>query len=271
MKKIFGVVILLLIVGIFIRRGWRKNDFRMGIVGPEEVAMLSISPERGMVNLVKVDSEVLLWLPGGRGWYPSNKMKKIAKNDKENLMDRMFYYNFGFRPEKIAYVENIEEWRNWTLIKYIGIVDWLRFKFQEENWLYKEESIKRSLLADKELLDEVLPRDLADSELLRGELKMTVINASGENGLGSFSADRLNWMGFNVVGVESETAKENCELVVSTLANELTKKYADILDDIYECSRISNNTILSNELLLYLGQNYASMIKYDSYNYVRTF
>lgn len=243
----------------------------MGIISPSGVAILSISPERGMVNLLETEGEVALWLPEGMGWYPSNKMKKIADDRKDDLMQKMFFYNFGFQPEKVAYVADIEEWRNWSLVKYLGIVDWLRYKFQEENWLYKKETLGRSLLSEKELLDEVLPRDFADSELLKGELKVTVFNSSGENGLGSFMADRLNWMGFNVVGVESETVKDNCELAISVNAEDLMKKYTDLLAKTYKCSRVSNNTLLVNELLLYLGRSYASMVKYDSYNYVRTF
>jgi len=270
MKKILVALVIILLVVLIVKKEWRNNDFRMGIITSDRVALLSISSGRGMINLLTVNPEVELWLPGGMGWYPSSKIKKIYENEKNmELIKKMFYYNFGFEPEKIAFLTEISEWRDWELVKYLGVVDWLRYLLEQENWLYKTENISRSLDLEKETLDESLPRDFADSELQSGEIKITVVNATNENGLGAFVADRLNWMGFNVVAVESEASKPDCEIMAKTTGNNLTKKYTDILAKMYKCSLISNTTLLPDELVLYLGENYASMIKYSSY--VRTF
>jgi hypothetical protein len=266
MKKIGLIIILVLIAGLILKKGWRKNDFKLGVVTPDRVALLSISPSRGMINLMTIAPEVEVWLPEGMGWYPSNKIKKIYENDgNTELLKKMFYYNFGFYPEKIAFFVDVEEWRSWGLVKYLGVVDWVRYLFQQDNWLYKTEVIGRSLELEKEKMDEILPRDFADGELQSGEVKVSVVNGTSENGLGSFVADRLNWMGFNVVTVESEGNKENCEIMVKTTVNELTKKYTDLLAQMYKCSLVSNASLLPDEAVLYLGQNYASMIKYSNY------
>lgn len=265
-KKIIISLVIILIVGLILKKGWRNNDFKMGVVTPDRVALLSISPQRGMINLMTISPEVELWLPEGMGWYPSNKIKKIFDNDRNTeLIKKMFYYNFGFFPERIAFFTDVDEWRGWKLVKYLGVVDWFRYLVQQDNWLYKTELIGRSLELEKEKMDEILPRDFADGELQSEEVKISVVNATNENGLGSFVADRLNWMGFNVVSVESEGRKESCEIMVKTTANALTKKYTDQLAQMYKCSQISNVSLLPDEAVLYLGQNYASMIKYSNY------
>lgn len=270
MKKILIILGIILIVGLVLKKGWRNNDFRLGIITADRIALLSISPSRGMINLLTINPEIQVWLPEGMGWYPANKIKKIFENEKNtDLMKKMFYYNFGFMPEKIAIFAEVNDWRDWDLVKYLGVVDWFRYLVEQENWLYKTEVVGRSLELEKENLDEILPRDFADSELQGGEIKISVVNAAEENGLGAFVADRLNWMGFNVVSVESEKGKPGCEIMLKITANSITKKYTDSLAQIYGCSMVSNTTLLPDEAVIYLGQNYASMIKYNSY--VRTF
>jgi len=145
------------------------------------------------------------------------------------------------------------------------MLEWLRYKFFEEEWLFKSEDIGQDLVASNDKLEEILPRDFADSELSTGELKISVFNASGQNALGAFMADRLNWMGFEVMEVNNAEVIDNCEIMVKNSANKLTIKYAELLSKLFKCSQISNNSLLDKEILLYLGQNYASMIKYDSY------
>jgi hypothetical protein len=270
MKKLLSILGVILIAGIILVRGWRKNDFRMGIITWDRVAILSISPGRGMINLLTVSPEVEVWLPGGMGWYPSNKIKKIFDNERDTeLMKKMFYYNFGFMPEKIAFFADVGDWRGMDLIKYLGVVDWVRYLVEQEKWLYKTEVVSRSLSLEKETLDEILPRDFADNELQAEEIKITVVNSTEENGLGAFVADRLNWMGFNVVAVEGGENKTDGEIIINTLDKSLISKYTNLLAEIYSCSQKSNETLLKNEAVLYLGQNYVSMIKYNSY--VRTF
>lgn len=266
MKRILIFLGIILIGWLIFKKGWSKSDFKLGIVTLDRVALLSISPQRGMINLMTVDPEVNLWLPGGMGWYPSNKIKKIYENEKNtDLIKEMFYYNFGFVPDKLAFLTEVNEWRNWDLAKYLGVVDWARYLVDQEKWLYKTETIKRSLDLEKESLDEILPRDFSDNELQSEEIKISVINATEENGLGSFAADRLNWMGFNVVSVRSEDSKTECEIAVKKEAAEVTRKYTGMVAKMFKCSQVNDESLLPDEAILYLGQNYVSMIKYSSY------
>ena len=270
MKKIIIFIVFAIVAGYLLKRSWQNNDFKLGIITPQKVALLSISPERGMINLLSVDGEVELWLPGGMGWYQSNKMHRIFESDKDiRLIKQTFYYNFGFMPENIVILNEVSDWRSWDLVKHLGPLNWIRYLVEQGSWLYKTDTLTRSMEMEKEKLDELLPRDFAESELLRQELKMTVINDSGENGLGSFVADRLNWMGFSVMEVRSEQAKKECEIMLRVGGEGVIKKYTEILAKEFSCSLISSGTLLENEIVLYLGQNYASMIKYNSY--VRTF
>jgi len=270
MKKIVVILGFILVFGLFFKRSWRNNDYKFGIVTPSRIALLSISSERGMINLLSIDSQVEVWLPGGMGWYPSNRINKIYETEKDaEVIRKMFHYNFGFLPEKIMFLNEINDWRQWELIKYLGPVDWLRYTFEQGSWLYKTDNLYRSMEMEKEKLDEILPRDFADSQLINQEIKMSVVNNTEENGLGSFVADRLTWMGFSIMEVKSDLVKKECEIVVAMSVEGVAKKYTDLLAKEFNCSLVSNTTLLKDEAVLYLGQSYASMIKYNSY--VRTF
>ena len=142
-----------------------------------------------------------------------------------------------------------------------------RFWLEQSNWLLKTELINTNLLVKKEELDDILSRDFARADLLEKNLRVTVKNSSGENALGAFVADRLNWLGYNVVAVENDTIKDGCEVV--SQGNDLTQNHADSLAKMFGCSQESNQTLLPEELMLNPGKNYASMIKYNSY--VRAF
>ncbi len=268
MKKILIALVIFISLFFVIKKGFREEDRVVGVVSPEGVGVVSISPLRGMVNLLKVASEVELWFPGGMGWYPANKVEKIFDQGKEeDLVRKMFFYNFGIYPEKILVLSKVEAWRSSGLWRFLGPSESFRFWWQQNNWLFKTEVINTNLLVKKEELDDILPRDFALGELQQKGLKVSVKNSSGENALGAFVADRLNWQGYNVVAVENETIKEGCEVVAQ--GNKLTENYADFLAKMFGCSRVTNPTLLLEELTINPGKNYASMIKYNSY--VRSF
>jgi hypothetical protein len=270
MKKFLIFLIFIIILGYLLKNSWNNNDFKLGIITPSQIAILSISPQRDMINLLSVNPDVEIWLPGGMGWYASNKLLKIYESNKDiKLIKNTFYYNFGFIPDEIVVLDEVGDWRRLELIKSLGPVNWLRYILEQGNWLYKTDTLTRSMKMEKEKLDEILPRDFAESELLEKEIRVTVINDSQENGLGSFVADRLNWMGFSVMEVRSEIPKKECEIMQKVGGEGVIKKYTELLAEEFSCSLISSNNLLENELVLYLGENYASMIKYNSY--VRSF
>lgn len=266
MKKI--ILVLIILVGMFfwIKNNWKNNDIKLGIVTPKGLSLLSISPNREMINLLNLRSDIKVWIPQGMGWYQSDKIKKIRESEKnDDLIKGIFYYNFGFIPDKIAYFDDVNDWKSFSSIKYLGIVDWMRYKLFEGDWLFKEENINGDLKNETEKFDEILPRDFADSKLLNEEIKVSVYNASNEDGLGSFVAERLNWMGFNVVEVENSSQRDDCILMSKDSKNQFVNSYIEVLSKQFKCSQTSNNSLLDGEVLLYLGQNYASMLKYNSY------
>ena len=77
MKKILVALVIFISLFFLIKRGWRREDRVVGLVAPEGVGAVSISPLRGMVNVLKVTPEVELWLPGGMGWYAADKVEKF--------------------------------------------------------------------------------------------------------------------------------------------------------------------------------------------------
>ena len=267
MKKVLLILLFTGAAFFLIKKEWSNSDYKLGIVTPTQIAILSISPGREMINTLVLSPEAKIWIPGGMGWYQSSKVKKIVEEEKKDsdLINKIFYYNFGFVPDRVAYFNDVDEWRDWTSVKYWGVVGWLRYIFFEEEWLYKNEKISNDLTVEGDRLGEILPRDFADSQLVAGEVKVSIYNASGKNALGSFAADRLDWMGFNVVEVDNAGLMDNCEVMMKNSSEKLTNKYAEILAKMFNCSQVSNNALLDKEIVLYLGQNYASMIKYDSY------
>lgn len=270
MKKWLVVLILMVLGAGAVRKFWDETDFSLGLVSPKQIALVSISPQRGMINMLKIGAEVEVWLPGGMGWYQSSKIDKIWDGEeKKKIIEKMFYYNFGFFPERLLKIDEVDKWRSLFLGKFMGVIPWLNYLVNQENWLYKVENINRSLLAEKENLKEILVRDFADSSLGGGEIRVSVVNESGENGFGNFLADRLEWMGYRVMTVESGVKKDGCEVVAGSKVLKSVEINAQKLANLFGCSQVSNNWLLENEIWIYAGEKLASMIKYSSY--VRSF
>lgn len=268
MKKIILSLVIISLLYFGIKKNFVAGDRVFGLISAEDIGILSISPEREMINLIKLDKEVEVWFPEGRGWYKADRVKKIYEDGEgEEGIKKMFFYNLGIYPEKIIMIEDVDNWKNWSLWSALGPVNWIRFILGQGNWLYKTEVISKSLILEKEKLDEVLPRDMALSSIIDKEIKATVLNGSGENGLGSFVADRLNWQGVNVFGIENTTTKDNCEISTSQESN--IEEYADFLGKMFNCSRLNLTILGPEELVVSLGKVYSTMIKYN--NYVRAF
>lgn len=268
MKKILIALVVFMSLFFVIKRGWRDQDRVVGLVSPEGVGVVSLSPLREMLNVLRVAPEVELWFPGGMGWYAANKVEKIyEKGKEEELVKKMFFYNFGIYPEIIMPVTKLEDWRSSTFWRHLGLIDSVRFWIEQSNWLLKTEVINTNILAKKAEFDDILPRDFAEANILQKNLRVSIKNSSGENALGAFVADRLNWQGYNVVAVENDTVKDGCEVV--SQGSDLTKNYAIFLAKMFACSQVTNQALLPEELMLNPGKSYASMIKYNSY--VRAF
>jgi len=270
MKRWWSIGIFLTLLVIFFlykNRAWWNGDYRLGIVTPSGISIVSMSPKREMTNVLTVGEEVEVWLPGGMGWYASNRVKKIFEMDKnKDLIDKMFYYNFGFLPDKVMYLDSVENWQGWALVKSLGWGKWCRYKLGEGDWFLKTEKFNQSLLADEERLNKILSRDFSEENLNNSGIKMMVINKSEEDGLGAFVTKRLEWMGFNVVEVKNGEKSDNGRVVIGKQnENALIKKYSEKLAKIYNVPIEIDERLLPEEMELELGANYTSMVKYNSY------
>ena len=76
---LFVLMVVVLIFGWFCKNRkslWNgKDDFRFTVLSDERIALVSVSVERRMLNVLELDGEVSLWIPGGYGWDKSDKVK----------------------------------------------------------------------------------------------------------------------------------------------------------------------------------------------------
>jgi hypothetical protein len=266
------VVFIIIIAGVgiykYLNSGWDgQNDIRMAIVTPKEIGMVIISPERKMVSTLKIDQQVKIWIPGGMGWYQSNRFKRIV--EQENLGSRVadvFFYNFGFLANDIIYLDTLDDWRNdrvlWGQLGGLGGI--IKYKMLSDKLIYKEDVVSSELVSSEGNLDEIMGRDFADNRLLNDEFRMSIINTTSESGLANFIGNRLGWAGFSVVAIEnSSDLVENCMLVFGPEAE--ISYTGQKIKNIFDCQIKKDSGLGSREIELYLGQKMASVINYPSY------
>lgn len=279
MKKIgtiiLAIILLILAILIWFRRDNFKHinkDWRIGIVTPEGLEMVVISPTRRMVNIMKIDGKTQVWIPGGIGWSNQNRVKEILeKSDDKKLINKVFFFNFGFVPETIEYLNNVDDWNsNSRLLKTMGILSWLNFNYMRDRIIFNNEIITKDLLSMDSFLDEVMMRDFADSDLVNEEdIRIAVVNTTQENGLASFLSSRLEWAGASVISAtnDNKDIKSDC-LMTLGLGTENTMA-AKLITQVFSCEKENGENLSEGEIELYFGENFTKVIKYDSY--VRTF
>lgn len=273
-KKFFnlliGLILIILFLGLLMikknKNNSGNNDFRFAVITNQSLEMVSISSQRTMVNVVKVKNSVPVWLPYGPGWYRVEQVKKILNENKnQKIASDLFWYNFGFIPNKVIYSDNEDIWKsNSTLITNLGLINWFRYKFNSGRMLYKEEVFKDDLLVNSEILDEIMSRDFADNRVVNDDLTLSIFNTTSEDGLANFISKRLEWSGFSVVSSESINKKvDSCLFIYGPKTNN-GQAFA-ILNKIFDCESEYNDNLNENEAELYFGHNYVSMINYSSY------
>lgn len=268
---IFGM--FLTVIGVMLLNNqakWSDNDFRVGVIGNQGLILKSISLQRSMVNDLEIDKEVSVWIPNGMGWYQSDKIKKIIDQEqKPNLVNDIFFYNFGFVPDIVVF-DNSESWsNNWLIVKKWGWGNYLKYKWAGNKMMIKKENIKSDLTKSNEVLSEIIPRDLADSRLLREDLRITVYNSGQSDGLASFMSRILEWCGFTVVGIDNLSLNvEKCNM---SFGENVEGTYGyDILKTQFNNCNIEKNVDLGKgEVELYFGDNYSQMLNYQSYLQVK--
>jgi hypothetical protein len=262
-----GVVGLIVMMG---RRWDGVRDLKIGVIDDSGLRVINISPERRMINVLKVVGGVEVWIPEGLGWYRADKVRRVLdQEDKKVLLGKIYFYNFGFIPEMIWDEDDLENWmESSNLSRRLGIGDYLLYEKQSWGMVINETEIKNNLDDQQSTLGNVIPRDFADMGLGSEDVRIGVYNCSREDKLASFLSDRIEWAGMNVTTVENSSEKvERCLMTAKDF--KVTSKTVGLLRQIFDCEEKVDTGVGDNEIDLYFGEGYVSMLKYS--NYVRTF
>lgn len=250
---ILGVMIGLLMVVKNQRVG---SDFKIGILAEDGVALASFSKERKMINVLKVDPEAKLWIPSGLGWYRNIVIKKVLKQEKKlDLLGDIIFYNFGYKADKLLYLEKVDDWKN---------VYWWKLGFYN-NFFNKEELVTKDSDLSDDFLDEVMIRDFAETRVINEDLKLSIINMTEISGLAGFMTKRFERLGFSVilVGNENNQIIANCQILYG---QEVRDTYSlSLIKNLIKCEAKEDNRLNRNEIEIYFDDNFSSMIKYPSY------
>lgn len=263
---LFFLLFLVLLGFILHRDKDEKLDYKLGILANDGVALVSISKDRKMINVLNLDKETEVWIPGGMSWYKNTKVKNILEQEKKmTLAKDVFWYNFGFFVDKVLVLNSVNDWRNdFVLIKNLGPFNWIWYKFNYGKMLLKTERINGKLNENETVLDEVMVRDFSESKLNNEELRLSVFNSTSQNGMAAFISKRLEWSGFSVISADNNNEKiEKC-LVIYGNKTDLSYGFR-MINKLFDCDKKYNENLNENELELYFGDSLASMIKYSSY------
>lgn len=256
------VLILILLLLLFI---WKKNnlkgeDYRIGVLADDGLALISFSPERKMINVLKLDKESKLWIPGGLGWYRNEAIKNLLKQERQlDKVDELFFYNFGFKADRVLILDKIDGWKNKC---------WVKYYWWSNKMLFKEEVLDKSIKEEEDLLDELMVRDFAETAVVKEDLKLSVFNLTNISGLANFMARRLEWMGFSVISTETLVDDYNVENCLVKYRLDINKSLGwKMLNKLTNnCQKEYDENLNEKEIEFYFGNNFSSMIKYPSYN-----
>ena len=259
-KLLFAVFWLLFFGVLFFLSFWNKRDkdlnldHKFGIIATDGVALVSISDDRKMINELSLNEEV------------SKEFKNILGQERNlEVIKSVFWYSFGFFPDKVLFLDSIGQWKNTSiLIKNLGFLNWLKYEKNYQKMFLKQEKVNGKISENELFLDEVLVRDFSESKLNNEELRLSVFNNTNESGLAGFMTKRLEWSGFSVVSNDNDSQKiDNCLIIYG---NKTDLNYGwKIINKILNCEKRKDETLNENELEIYFGDKFASMVKYSSY------
>ncbi|MBP9818235.1 LytR C-terminal domain-containing protein [Candidatus Shapirobacteria bacterium] len=245
-----------------------NNDYRIGVISPEGVGLVSVSDQRKMVNLLVIPKDSVVWIPFGPGKYEVNKITKLFEIDKQlNLEKMMFVYNWGFVPNKIITINKVEDWElstGWW--NEWGVVNWLRYRLNEGDWWYRTSVLKGAISSKNGDMVDTLSRDFADATTLRDNVKLAIYNDSGSDGLAGFIANILEWSGMSVVGLENSDGQKTDGCIFNYGKEVGGTRTEDLLKKMFpDCSWVLDEKKGGNLVDLYFGEKYAQVINYESY------
>jgi hypothetical protein len=250
---LFGIAVIWSLVNKNQKKG---DDFKIGILADDGIAIVSISNQRKMINTLKIGTEVKLWVPEGLGWYRSGAMKKILQQEnKVSLFDKVLFYNFGFVPDKIVVLKKTDDWKN----KF-----WWQYFWNSGKMILKNEVIDKEISQSSDLLDEIMVRDFAESKVVNEDLKLSMVNMTNMDGLADFMATNFERLGFSVISVSNDVNNgSGCQITYGPKVEE-TFSWR-LLSKIIDCPKKKDLTLNDNEVEFYFDEKFASVIKYPSY------
>ena len=114
--------------------------------------------------------------------------------------------------------------------------------------------------------DEAAVRDFASSDLINSEVRVGVVNSSGQNGLANFMSSIIEKIGLTVISVETEAEQKNMCVFKTSSNLEKSVELAE-LKKIWSCE-IQNIGSDGNTIDVIFGSKFSEVLKYSSY--VRT-
>lgn len=268
--------LVILAVFIFdIRRGlavFLKDDYRLAVVADNGMGLVSVSPNRGMVNVLYfLSKETYVWVPKGYGWYRSDKISALLEQEKKKeLAGEIFFYNFGFRADTVLWVTDLNNWDQLSqLSAKIGLIPSVFLKWRFSDMFFKEEDIVGEIWEDVSL-DETLRREFSDNVLVEEGIRLSVYNATSKGSLASFLSDRLTWAGLSVLSVGDwpNGTVDGCHIYYKDSLGK-TETFAFLRDKFSDCNFVSDDQMAQKEIEIVLDRGWAEMIDYSTY--VRTF
>lgn len=268
-KRILWVVFILGVGLFFLFKFYRgegqtKNrDLKIGVITEKGLKIISISAERKIINILKIDGGVQLWIPGGLGWYRNDRIKKILdQENKRQKVSDIFFYNLGFIPDNVYFLNGEDDWKK---ISVLGLGNWLKFRIFGRNFIVNEEQISGDFINKNDsFLNNIMARDFADTKVVNDETRLTIVNVTSESGLADFVANRLTWAGFSVVSLDNSTDDIKKCLIKSGSKTE-NNYVLNVLNKLFGCELKEDTDLDEYETELYLGESLVQMLKYPSY------
>jgi len=274
-KKYFVVggvclVVIIVVWGIWwiINNNWDgKDDVRIGVIANNGLTLIDLSSKRKILNYLAIDPEVEVWIPRGLGWYRAGRVKKIMEVEKkEELGKELFFYNFGFFPEKIVRLKNKDDTNsNRFWMKELGGVGFARWWLVRDSFMTKREEIKKNLMAEGGILDEIMMRDFADTKLVESEFRLSVVNGSEIQGLANFLSEKLGWEGYTINSIENvEKIGEKCVVNINNeKKNDLLM--IELKKILNECDFRITKSLNTSEIEIILGEGYGQMLDFSNH------
>jgi hypothetical protein len=146
-----------------------------------------------------------------------------------------------------------------------GVINYLRYILTKSKMMVKQETISTDLKNQTDFLNEIIPRDFADSRLLTEDLRLSIYNVGQSQGLANFMSRILEWSGLTVVGVDNYGGEVTDCLINYGGEVDGTYGFKIIKKEFGDCQFQKNQDLEGMGVEFYFGDGYSQMLNYPSY------